>query len=802
MRSKVMVAIACGAVLALGACNGSGKDRIFQSTLDAERAKTAAEKARADAAETALSALRASLATAQEALAAGTAAQQRTQARALVADAREDLAQVRRALAAQPQSAARTAAETALTAVGTALEQTAEALQATDGAMASGAGLVQLASMHTSLDRAQSALNDAQARLKEALAAGPDTALRSLLTQAQATLSTAQLSLLPLLREDLADVRRQASDAEAELADAEGDAATQRARADTAEAELARLTLTFGKDLGRDGREASRSAPADDAAIVLTPRRAGVEWRANTGFDATSPSWGIRIRYTVTDYGSAGTARLAIEQDAVPWTATAGMVIPGASGTPSTTEFPGRGEVFRGIGYNHREFTLPRQGSYGPTSDGTAANAISRIGSGTGLRGNLRGHAISSFQYDADSGLIMKFGALPPDQRPEGAPAGSEGSLIFGDLEALTATGRYNCGPSGDSACDEAGTRDLTVSFGAPSRDPTGDPAYHWTVDVPDPRLTIAAGATATAANPATLADPDGVVGRYQALLSNHAGVDDKGTAAAGDDSERYLRYAAYGLFQFIDYQTRDDRVGRMQTFHYGFDAFGAHNRLPAATADSIAATFKGRTMAWLATTHGSGVVGGLHRMRGNVTLHTCIGGSGCQASDFTAPTDAAKPTVANDFTGAIHDLEITLPGGAWGSGGTAAHPSGYYAFLGDILLDGDITANGAFSGRAVPDTDISDSRRTASDGGTRTAGADTHGYTIREQVGGNRGLAMNQFWNHGQVEGAFYGPADALEAAGTWWLPAVGSDIVNNGVLGMVGSFGAAACPADASNC
>ena len=795
MRSKVMVVVACGAVLALGACNGSGKDRIFQSTLDAERAKTAAEKARADAAETALSALRASLATAQEALAAGTAAQQRTQARALVADAREDLAQVRRALAAQPQSAARTAAETALTAVGTALEQTAEALQATDGAMASGAGLVQLASMHTSLDRAQSALNDAQARLKEALAAGPDTALRSLLTQAQATLSTAQLSLLPLLREDLADVRRRASDAEAELADV-------RQRADTAEAELARLTLTFGKDLGRDGREASRSAPADDAAIVLTPRRAGVEWRANTGFDATSPSWSTRTRYTITNYGSAGTARLAIEQDAVPWTATAGMVIPGASGTPSTTEFPGRGEVFRGIGYNHREFTLPRQGSYGPTSDGTAANAIPRIGSGTGLRGNLRGHAISSFQYDADSGLIMKFGALPPDQRPEGAPAGSEGSLIFGDLEALTATARYNCGPSGDQACDEAGTRDLTVSFGAPSRDPTGDPAYHWTVDVPDPRLTIAAGATATAANPATLADADGIIGRYQALLSNHAGVDDKGTAAAGDDSERYLRYAAYGLFQFIDYQTRDDRVGRMQTFHYGFDAFGAHNRLPAATADSIAATFKGRTMAWLATTHGSGVVGGLHRMRGNVTLHTCIGGSGCQASDFTAPTGADKPTAANDFTGAIHDLEITLPGGAWGSGGTAAHPSGYYAFLGDILLDGDITANGAFSGRAVPDTDISDSRRTASDGGTRTAGADTHGYTIREQVGGNRGLAMNQFWNHGQVEGAFYGPADALEAAGTWWLPAVGSDIVNNGVLGMVGSFGAAACPADASNC
>ncbi len=781
MRRALPLCLALAATLALAACSGSTKYvRVGDPAADA---RAAAAEAALAAANATLEDLRASLE--RVALTSGdTQAQQRAAAGAAVADAQKDLAEARRALAAQPppQSAARMAADAALAAVGTALTRTAEALADTDSAMVPGAGLIAFANMHTSLDRAQSALDDAQDKLKEALAAEPDAALRSLLAQAQGTLTTAQVALLPLLREDLADIRRRASDAEAELA---------------------RLTLAFGKDLGRDGREASRSAPADDAAIVLTPRRAGVEWTANAGFDATSPSWGTRIRYTVTDYGSAGTARLAIRQDAVPWTAAAGMVIPGASGDPATVEFPGRGQVFRGIGYGHREFTLPRQGSYGPASDGTAANAIPRIGTPprTGLRANLRGHAISSFQYRQDGGLTMKFGALPPDRRPAGAPAGSEGSLIYGDLEALTATGRYNCGPSGDQACDEAGTRDLTVSFGAPSRDPTGDPAYHWTVDVPDPRLTIAAGATATAANPATPADPDGIIGRYQALLSNHAGVDDKGTAAAADDSERYLRYAAYGLFQFIDYQTTDDRVGRMQTFHYGFDAFGAHNPLPAATANSIAATFKGRTMAWLATTHGSGVVGGLERMRGNVTLHACIGGSGCQASAFTAPTGAATPTAANGFNGAIHDLEIALRGGAWGSGGTAAHPSGRYAFLGDILLDGTIDSAGAFSGRAVPDSAISDSQRSASDGGTRTAGPDTHGYTIREQVGGNAGQRMDQYWNHGGVEGTFYGPADALEAAGTWWLPVVGSDI-SKGVLGMVGSFGAVACPADASDC
>ena len=113
------------------------------------------------------------------------------------------------------------------------------------------------------------------------------------------------------------------------------------------------------------------------------------------------------------------------------------------------------------------------------------------------------------------------------------------------------------------------------------------------------------------------------------------------------------------------DFQTTHARPGRTQTFHYGFDAFGDHNPLPDASADSLAAAFNGRTMAWLATTHGGGVISGLDRMRGNVTLHACIGGGGCQDGDFTAPADAAKPTDANELTGAIHDLEIALPGGA-----------------------------------------------------------------------------------------------------------------------------------------
>ena len=46
--------------------------------------------------------------------------------------------------------------------------------------------------------------------------------------------------------------------------------------------------------------------------------------------------------------------------------------------------------------------------------------------------------------------------------------------------------------------------------------------------------------------------------GVYEALLTNYAGTDD-------DDDARYLKYAAYGLFRFIDTNTTQIRPGRIQ---------------------------------------------------------------------------------------------------------------------------------------------------------------------------------------------------------------------------------------------
>ena len=771
------VCCALGVALMLAACSGDTKYRTIASG-------DPAAAARADAAEMALEELRASLAAAQGALAPATTAEQRVEARKAVVAAREDLAEVREMLAAEPASDARDAADAALEAVGIALERTAEALGATDP-VASAGGL-QLASMHTSLERAQAALDAAQMRLGEALEASPSPALRSLLVQAQGTLTTAQVSLVPLLRAELA----------------------ARARAGAAEAELDRLTLAFGEDLAEVGPEAARLVAAADASVTLSARRQGVEWSANVGFVDTSREWtGGNVLYTIVDYGSPNPERLAIVREAVPYEAGSAMPIPGDAGVLAMNEFPGRGEVFRALGYNHREFQLPRQGSFGPSTDDPVIQPADIPGipyGRNGLRQNLRGHAISSFQYRAEGGLTMKFGGLPPDQRPEGAPAGSEGSLIYGDLEALTAKGTYDCG-AGSEACDEAATRDLTVAFGAPSRDPSGEPAYYWTVNVPNPKLTLAAGTTARL-DASARAAPDGIVGHYEMLLSNHGGV----SAAGVSKGDRYLRYAAYGLFQFIDSQI--SRVGRIQTVHYGFDAFGDHNPLPAATADSIAATLNGRTMAWLATTPGSGMIDELNRMRGHVTLHACIGGSGCQASDFhrvPGASGTAPPTDANKLTGAIHDLELRIAGGAWSIGETATHPEGTHAFAGDILLDGAIGADGAFAGDAIPDDALSDSQRSAANGATvlsngqrrRGDGADSYGYTIREQEGGNGDLTMDDYWQRGGFEGVFYGPVEALEAAGTWWLPSTAHGLGME-VLGMVGSFGVIVCREGDGDC
>ena len=344
----------------------------------------------------------------------------------------------------------------------------------------------------------------------------------------------------------------------------------------------------------------------------------------------------------------------------------------------------------------------------------------------------------SSFQFREQGGLTMKFGGAPDE------------GLIYGDLEVYAAKGGNTCGTGGASPCDEAVTNDVTVSFGSPSADPYGEQAYYWSLDVPNPRLD-ATGNAVTSLTP----------NRYETLLSNYASAD-------GGTTDTYLAYAAYGLHRAVDYQTSSPRTGRMYTFHYGLDAYGTHRAVPSASESTIVANFKGRTMGWMGhpanrnVGHmGRNFIGSLTRIRGDVTLTANIGGNAANA---------------NQIRGAIHDLEYALGvGGGW-VWGNGLHPNGGGAFAGDILLRGTLDSNGAYTGTAAPDSMPSNQAA----------------FTVRRPNFPTE--PMDRYWFNGEFEGVLYGPPNALETAGSWYVPSVGAE--SHHATGMYGSFGAKVTP------
>ena len=306
--------------------------------------------------------------------------------------------------------------------------------------------------------------------------------------------------------------------------------------------------------------------------------------------------------------------------------------------------------------------------------------------------------------------------------------------------------------------------------------------------------------------------------GAYEAFLSNYAG------AAAGtdelpgtaDDEHRYLKYAAYGLLSWIDAnaQIANQTVemagsDRYQTFHYGFDAFDADDdtTTPALPDTSMEAMFAGKTSGWilmpesLDTTRGigagtecfgttPGVIGSTTtlaacqpnyinaalRLRGDVELSACIGATNCDFGDGTE-----DDLTANKIAGTISGMEYSPgPGQGWTNrsssafkaivnprAGVAATTPGPESMIhGTVELTGDIAEGGTFSGEAEP------------------LGTD------EPQTDGSGMAQMDDVWSDGKMEGAFYGPEDALEAAGTWWISRAAAIAAP---VGIVGSFGAA---------
>ena len=789
------VVAACGAVLSLAGCGGGGNGDAAAPAPDIDRALIAALTAERNEARQALEELRESLKTAQELGLETNAGRQRIELRGLVNNARIELAQVRRNLAAQDDSAAKPPVVEALDAVDTALTLTAEALAAP--AAASG-GVVALANMHTTLDRAQTALDDAQAKLNTALAAGPSAAVRGLLSQAQATLSTAQVSLVPLLRRELADAETEAA---AQLARAEAEkkrADAEKARADRererAEAEKARA----------DAAAAARYNPRVSLADALVPRAPGFVPRGEAQITRTPR----------TDTGEAGWAKLDIRTAPVRW--AEGSKVGADGGLVTTRELPLRSVTLYGTEYYpyvimgddgtptvYSETDSTPTGSLRLSTDGGILQPTMKFGGEGVVRYDLQRRFYDQTNQDAwktgggpdgkagFSGLDTTTTMLQThvDQLegvstlPDPAPTLTQAQVD--ELHGYAADNPNNCAGETRSLCGDWIFDDVTVAFGAASQSPHGDPSWHWKAKVPlIPARRDAEGEIIPEhyhSNdddkiellPTRMrrghADYDGrpvELGTWELWLSNHAGiVSDADTEDdTSDDTHAYLEYAAYGLFMFFDNVRAIPSWTRPQAFAFGYDAFeDAENLRTTDVTTSIAATFRGRTMARALDDTGPHrarsvatnpylpidviELGGVTPLQGDIELNACIGASNCTGS-------IRVPNGNNTISGMISNLEILRDDGVWVS---------YLPAAGGIpMAEGTIDAAGSFAGalshpllaNGAPNRDHFDADATA------------------------------------KYAGNLYGPRDGMEAAGWWHLR---RDWVNRATHGpIIGSFGA----------
>ena len=224
------------------------------------------------------------------------------------------------------------------------------------------------------------------------------------------------------------------------------------------------------------------------------------------------------------------------------------------------------------------------------------------------------------------------------------------------------------------------------------------------------------------------------------------------GIDLGGDDPEdRYLKYAAYGLFSVTDYLTSHIRLARIEGLHFGYDA--DVSTLHGAAA-SVAATFRGRTMGMvLHPNEAAGVVDRVWvasstRLRGDVTLYACLGAAACNRS-ASFGNSASGSLASNNVEGEIENLQSRRGAGGW------------------QVYDA-LRASGG-----NPPVTLS------------PAGIDRTGYYY-----GVAWAALGGSWNTGEYGGQFYGPSSDLETAGWWRIePDSRQDRHSSAVIG---SFGA----------
>ena len=714
MKLQPIYVLLAAALLALGACTNT------KAVGDAA-AQRAAEQ-RAAAAEAALEDLRASLEPGKD----------NAERRERVENAQKEVKQVRERVADQPNSPAKTAALTALGDVDEALKAIDDLLEA--NAALSSAVPASLTSMHTELDQALAALDTAQASLTAALAAEPSTEIKTLLAQAQAALSTAQVSLVPELRRELAVVQERA-DAEKERADAEkerADAEKERADAEKERADARRGGTTLGEPIAPE-RLTRNIVPA-----LSTGGTANVTWTART---------------------ATGDDPLVTE--AVLW--ADGKKLISASGI-GTDEFKLRGITARG------ELSGPDETGNLLFHGGIEGGGAAALGVTTGNTAwdHTDAEVLSSIRLKRDgSGFTMKMGGR---------------GNIFYDMERLAAIGPSTtfsnqdgngaCANVNRGTCDDPTTSDITAVFDNPAMDPDGDASYHFSMVVPvNPetphtedrptgtdqlpdwlKFTNPLGERAYRVSddagpyedkngkykvvwelPADAPDggklleyrraariaaglPVDQLGVYTVKLSNYAGKE--GTTS----TDSYLSYAAYGLFNFLDYSTTWPQFSRMQAFHFGYDAFTDDNKPRDFSDDAKTATFNGKTTGWILRNPDGRHISQLVRLRGDVALTATLGGG---VSDGT-------------ISGTMENFEF-LRNGAWSTLPVEVLAHGTQKQDNGVNLESaEIGTDGSYAGVAKLMS------------------------------------SANKRFGEGRYGGSLYGPRELgkLETAGYWMLP------------------------------
>ena len=463
---------------------------------------------------------------------------------------------------------------------------------------------------------------------------------------------------------------------------------------------------------------------------------------------------------------------------------SAGKTVFSAEGTGTTDELPMRSVTIRSAGGPGSRGDWKIQGNDGtPPTDGSNTR-------------NTDGILNYSIQITSN-GLIYKAG----------------GNAIYYDFQRRfdvgdTADTWWGLGPDGTAGTDDDGAwskgvdtpvnwihDDIEVAFGQPSN-ADGVNAFFWRTRIPFPD-----GTSGTDPNIVAKISDHGYItsapdmGAYSLWISNFGGVDRgneyaDGTPYPDDDKDRFLQYAAYGVFVYTDMLVSTRSAGRQQGFHFGYDTFADQDNLRTTDIESddvVEATFRGVTFAVQnLNIYPQKIAANRNEIRGDITLNARIGSG------------------ANTISGEITKLEVLNDDGLWVAHKALIDP-------GQARPDVNRPERLVLTGTGYPENaaGIRPDNYAQYGAEIKADGSYEGGVYLQKRNAADTGWAafVDRFYSwytgvphrYSTFGGTIYGPRDGdfenIETAGWWYLQPRAIDPDGNRIDnwgGIVGSFGA----------